>query len=268
MVLHPSPPDTTRLAYDDFGGDGRLVVLLPGAGDVRSEHRFLGAHLRHAGYRVVSADLPGHGQSPVADRYGVEETSSALVDLVSTLQAGSAAVIAVSFAPAAAVWAASDRPDLIAGVVAISPHMASDTSIKGRIMAASIRLLMRGPWAAPVWERLYRSWYKLGTPPDLDGEIAKIRKMLSDPQRRRAARQTLLAHRHGVEERMGRLPVPAMVVFGTADDHFDDPAHEATRLAGQLSAEKVLVDGAGHYPHVESPQIVGDAVASFLARLG
>lgn len=34
-----------RIAYDDSGGDGPLVVCVPGAGDLRATYRFLTALL-------------------------------------------------------------------------------------------------------------------------------------------------------------------------------------------------------------------------------
>lgn len=112
----------TELAHDDTGGSGRLVVLLPGAGDLRSEYRFIAGPLAAAGFRVITADLPGHGESPSTTEYTVESTAEALRGLIETADGGPAVVVACSFAPAAAVWAAAERPDLIDGIVALSPH--------------------------------------------------------------------------------------------------------------------------------------------------
>lgn len=256
------------LAHDDTGGPGRLLVLLPGAGDLRSEYRRVVDDLAADGHRVVTADLPGHGDSPVADRYTVGSTAEALMALIRTLDAGPAVVVATSFAPAAAVWAAAEQSDLIDGIVAISPHLHADQSIAGRLQAAAIRVLLRGPWAAWLWGRLYRGWYKSAPPDDLDGEVARLRSMLSQPARRRAVRETLTADRDGVDERVARLDVPTLTVFGSADDHFADPVAEAAAVASQLGGAQVVVDGAGHYPHVERPDIVIPALRSFLADLG
>lgn len=257
----------TPLAHDDTGGSGRLLVLLPGAGDLRSEYRFVVEALAADGYRVVTADLPGHGDSPSADRYTVSTTADALADLLRTLDAGPAVVIATSFAPAAAVWAAADHPDLIAGIVAISPHLHADRSITGRVQTAAIRLLLRGPWAAALWARLYRGWYKASPPDDLDAELARLRAMLARPSGRRAVRETLTADRDGIDARLARVDVPTLTIFGSADDHFADPAAEARMVAGQLGGGHTLVDGAGHYPHVERPDVVVQAVRSFLSEL-
>jgi pimeloyl-ACP methyl ester carboxylesterase len=79
------------------------LVLLPGAGDVRSENHFLVPSLKEAGYRVVNADLPGHGESPLAESYGVAETADALLALIQGLGGGHASVIGTSFAEASCV---------------------------------------------------------------------------------------------------------------------------------------------------------------------
>ncbi|MFP5332674.1 MAG: alpha/beta fold hydrolase [Acidimicrobiia bacterium] len=256
----------TTLAFDDTGGSGPLLVLLPGAGDVRSEYRFLAATLAADGYRIVTADLPGHGDSPLASEYTVESTGRALVDLVDILDAGPAVVVACSFAPTAAVWAATIRPELIAGIVALSPHFDADESTKGRMMNLAIRGMLRGPWAGGLWAKLYAAWYKTNPPSDLETEIERMRVMLADPARRKAVRDTLTAARDGVAAQMERLAVPTLTVFGSADDHFADPVAEAAEVAGRLGGEHLVVKGAGHYPHVEQPQVVADAIRSFLDR--
>lgn len=53
------------LAYSDEG-TGPLVIAVPGMGDLRSSYRFLTPKLAAAGYRVVSLDVRGHGESSVA----------------------------------------------------------------------------------------------------------------------------------------------------------------------------------------------------------
>ena len=50
------------IAYDD-SGSGPLVVCAPSMGDLRSEYRFLIPQLVAAGYRAVSLDVRGHGET-------------------------------------------------------------------------------------------------------------------------------------------------------------------------------------------------------------
>ena len=51
------------------------------------------------------------------------ETASDLVALLEHLDAGPATVVATSFAPTAALWAAADHPDLVDRLVLISAHL-------------------------------------------------------------------------------------------------------------------------------------------------
>ena len=255
------------LAYDDSGGSGSPVILLPGAGDIRSENRFLARALADAGYRVINADLPGHGESNIACAYGVAESAAALLSLIHELDCGPATVIATSFAPAAAVWAAASEPQQVNAVVAISPHLEAQESINGRILRVVMSVLLSGPWASSIWSRFYRSWYKSRAPDDLECEINKLQTMLKDPQRRKAVRETLTAHRKGMPEKIASFNRPALVIFGSADDHFPEPTNEATRVGSLLNAEILTVAGAGHYPHVEHPEIVNRSVVEFLNGL-
>lgn len=264
-TLRQAPP--AHLAYDDTGGSGRLVVLLPGAGDLRSEYRFIVDHLASAGYRVVTADLPGHGDSPTVSEYTVASTADAIANLIEALDAGPAVVVATSFAPAAVVWAATGDSGRISGLVAISPHLHADRSVKGRLLSVATGLLLRGPWAQGVWARLYTGWYKAAPPDDLATEVSRLQEMLADPSRRRAVRRTLTADRDGVDGRIERFDLPSLVVFGSADDHFADPVTEAESTAAELRGAHLVIEGAGHYPHVEQPDLVAQAIVSFLQRL-
>jgi len=51
------------IAYDDAGGEGDLVIMEPGMGALRSEYRYLAPAIGEAGFRAVTADLRGHGDS-------------------------------------------------------------------------------------------------------------------------------------------------------------------------------------------------------------
>jgi alpha-beta hydrolase superfamily lysophospholipase len=53
-----------RIAFDDQG-QGPLILCVPAGGDLRSQYRFLTPQLVAAGYRVVTMDLRGQGESSV-----------------------------------------------------------------------------------------------------------------------------------------------------------------------------------------------------------
>jgi pimeloyl-ACP methyl ester carboxylesterase len=170
--------------------------------------------------------------------------------------------VATSFAPAAALWAAADRPDLIDRLVLISAHLEAAPVWQ----AAPLKLMLRSPLAGKLWAGQFRKWHPATPPADLDEYAAALAAMMADPRRRRAVRETLTAHRDGLGERIARVDVPTLVVMGGADSHFKDPAAEGASIATATGGTVLVVPDAGHYPHVEFPAQVVTAIADLLAE--
>ena len=68
-------------------------------------------------------------------------------------------------------------------------------------------------------------------------------------------------------ERLEKVSVPALVVMGSKDPDFKDPESEAKWIAEQVKGEYRMVEGAGHYPMTEMPEITGPLVAQFIETL-
>jgi len=249
------------IAYDDADGSGPLIVMLPGAGDVRAEYRFVVPELAEAGARTVTMDLRGHGDSS-ADwpSYGIADTAADLIALLQHLDAGPATIVTTSFSPTAALWAAADHPELVERLVLISAHLHDAP----RWQSGLLDLLMRGPLAGRIWAGQYRKWHPGAPPEDLAAYADRLADMMKDPHRRRAVRQTLVASREGLEERIDRVSVPTLVVMGGADSHFGDPQAEGEQIAARTNGSLVVIPDAGHYPHAEYPERVVTAINDFI----
>ncbi len=81
-----------------------------------------------------------------------------------------------------------------------------------------------------------------------------------------AFKATLATKQDASRERLAAVAVPALVVMGTKDRDWPDPAAEARWIADQLHAELLLLDGAGHYPQAERPEAAAPAVLALLGR--
>ena len=60
------------------------------------------------------------------------------------------------------------------------------------------------------------------------------------------------------------VKAPTLVVMGTKDPDFSDPAAEARVVAARLGGEVELIEGAGHYPHAEMPDYTASKILDFL----
>ena len=252
-----------RVAYE-VSGQGPLVVLVPGMGDLRATYRFLAPLLVEAGYRVASTDLRGHGDSdPTFDSYGDIETAGDVVALVEAL-GGPAVVVGNSMGAGSAVCAAAERPELVAGLVLVGPFVRNGDV--GALTRGMMRVALAAPWAATAWKSYLPRLYAGRTPEDHDTYVASVVASLRRPGYAGAfSRTTRLSH-DPAEARLDQVAAPTLVVMGEQDPDFPDPGAEAAWIADTLGGRTVMVPEAGHYPQSQRPDLVAEAVTGFLAE--
>jgi pimeloyl-ACP methyl ester carboxylesterase len=262
-TAHLARPDG-RVAYE-VGGDGPLVVLVPGMGDLRAAYRFLVPVLRSAGYRVACTDLRGHGDSDTTfAAYGDTETAGDLTALIEAL-GGPAVVVGNSMGAGAAAIVAADRPDLVAGLVLVGPFVRNGRT--GAVQRLLLRLAMARPWAAASWKAYLPKLYAGRRPEDFDEYRNLVVASLGRPGHARAFSATTRTDHGPAEARLGQIAAPTLVVMGDQDPDFPDPAAEAGWIAAALSAEVVMVPDAGHYPQSQQPEITAEAIVAFLGSV-
>ena len=255
-----------RIAYDDQGS-GPLVVLVPGIGDLRREYRLVVPGLVAAGYRVVTMDLRGCGESDATfDQYDGRVIGDDIVALIRDLDAGPAIVVGTSIAAGSAVYAAAESPELVARIVLVGGFT------RGPAMSAPMKLLVRvlmaGPWRNAVWLGVHRGLFPLHTPEDHDAHRAAIRANLREPGRSAALGRMMTSTHDHAEARYAKVRAPSLFVMGTADSDFPDPVAEANEVAAALGGRVAFSEGAGHYPHIEAPEQFLEPVLEFLAEAG
>jgi pimeloyl-ACP methyl ester carboxylesterase len=255
--------DEGRVAYD-VRGRGPLVVCLPGMGDVRFTYRVLAQRLAGAGYRVATMDLRGHGDSDTSfTRYDDVAAGQDALALVEHL-GGPAVVVGNSMGAAAAVWAAAERPDLVSGLALLGPFVRNPpVSVVQKLLLA---LALRRPWGRAAWLSYWKTLYPTVKSADLVEHRAKITASLRRPGGWAAFKATTRTTHAPAEARLGDVHVPTLVVMGTKDPDFPDPAAEAGFIADATGGQVLLVEGAGHYPHAELPDDVVPAVLALLGR--
>jgi pimeloyl-ACP methyl ester carboxylesterase len=284
-----SEPQRTWTLHNPLGvhvvewgpADGPPLVLVHGGGDFVRAFDGFAPLLAEAGWRVIAWDQRGHGDSDRAELYG---WSAELRDLVGVLRAvpgGPHPVIGHSKGGVIALDVAAARPSLVSAVVAIDgfirrvfpPQPAPDTAPRWLDLQRSDRTA-RAEEAERLAEgrqalnpRLDRSWIDhlvaVGTRPAEPG--GALRSWKIDP-----AAFPLPPHGVTTEaclERMAAIRCPLLaLVAGVPESMAGQPTADQVGAYLPESGRLEVLDGLGHFAHIEAPRHVADRVLTFLAE--
>jgi pimeloyl-ACP methyl ester carboxylesterase len=267
-----------RIAYD-VTGSGPLVVLSHGIGDHRQAYRFLAPKLAQAGYRVVSADLRGHGESSMGWKSVTGKDAISRTDVAGDLLAlirpfgGPAVIVGHSISGGAATVAAAEQPDLVSGIVEINPFTKTQKlSLGGLVRIRRYRRglsrlmgtqLFRSLW---IWMRYLDVAYPT-KPADYAEYMAALAAKLREPGRTAEFMKTGKSTPADAGAQLPNITVPALIIMGTLDPDFADPRAEGDAIVAAMPSglgTVAMVEGAGHYPHAQSPDQVAALVIGFL----
>ncbi len=253
-----------KIRYAGAGQAGEVVLLVHGYGGDRNSWLFLQEPLA-ARHRVYALDLPGHGTSSkdVGDG-SVGVLADAVLGVLDNIGAERAHLVGHSLGGAVAVAAATRDPRRIGSLTLIAPSGFGPEINAGYLRGFADAQTRRE--LKPVVGQLFadESLVTRQVVDDLlaykrlDGVDEALHALLGalllpggDAQRTDAA--TAVAALGGT--------VPVTVVWGSDDRVI--PAAHAEAVAG---AVRVLVDGAGHMPHMERPAAVQAAIEAAIAR--
>jgi pimeloyl-ACP methyl ester carboxylesterase len=268
-----------RIAYDEIGS-GPLVVLSHGMGDHRQAYRFLAPRLARAGYRVVSADLRGHGESSMNwksvtgsdDAITQTDVAGDLLALIRGL-GGPAIIVGHSLSGGAATIAAATDPDLVAGIVEINPFTKAQSLSLGALVRTRryrrglLRLMtLQLTHSVRVWLSYLDVAYPT-KPADYADYMAALAAKLREPGRMAEFMKTGKSKPTEGGAQLPNVTVPALVIFGTLDPDFADPKAEGEAIVAAMPAGRgtaAMVEGGGHYLHAQSPDAAAALIIPFL----
>jgi pimeloyl-ACP methyl ester carboxylesterase len=252
------------ISYDDTGGSGRLVICVPGMGELRSIYRFVVPQMKDAGFRVVTMDLRGMGgSSPNWTDYSESAIASDIVALIEKLNSGPAMIIGNSISGGAAVCVAADHPELVSRLVLVDPFVRQIPTPWWKLL--TFRIALAGPWGLGTWIN-YQSGtlYPKSKPPDYVEYNLALRKNLKEPGRMNSFRKMATTDHRAAESRLDKVHCPVLVVMGGSDPDFPDPKAEGELIGNRLHGKLEMLAGLGHYPQTEQPDLFLKPVLQFV----
>ncbi|MEV1024203.1 alpha/beta fold hydrolase [Streptomyces sp. NPDC050264] len=253
------------LRYDDLGPrDGVVVVLVHGHPFDRTLWQPQAAALTAAGYRVLTPDLRGYGESDVTpgsvplSRFA--EDAAALLDHLGVERA---VVGGVSMGGQIAMEFHLRHPRRTRALV-LSDTSAPAETAEGRAFRNRLadRLLAEGMggYADEVIDKMLAA-YNVTALPDVAERVLGMMRA-TDPRGAAAALRGR-AERPDYRDSLAAARVPALVVVG-ADDVYT-PVAEAESIARLVpDATLAVIEKAGHLPGAERPEQFNSVLLDFL----
>lgn len=163
------------------------------------------------------------------------------------------------------VVAAATSPERIRGLVLLGPFL-RDTP--GRMKQLLFRILMMKPWGPAAFLAYHPQWLPGEKPADYADHLERLRDNLRQPGHWKAFVQTTRTSHSPAKKSLGDVSAPTVILMGTDDVDWPDPAVEAAWIADRMNADVVMLPGVGHYPQVQAPDATAAAVLKLIAGPG
>lgn len=250
-----------NLSYTEQG-QGAPLLFLHGLGS-RGEDWAFQAPFFAARYRVITADMRGHGESDKPPGpYSVPMMTDDVIGLLDALQIDSAHIVGLSMGGMIAFQLVVDRPERVRSLViansgpALVPRNASEwLRIQQRLALAQMfgpsrtgQFLSKRLFPKPEQSYLREQFITRWSQNDRDAYLAALRAIVG----------------WSVAERIAEIRCPVLVVSGDRDYTPLDAKREYT---GRIpSAQFLLVEDSGHATPIDQPEQFNNAVLGFLER--
>lgn len=242
---HPDEPDRATvswngrsLAYEEYGGGDRLVVLLHGLLMDTNLNKGVAHALAARGYRVVLLDLLGHGNSDKpehAAEYRMDTYAEQVLALLDHLEADQAVLGGVSLGANVSLHLAARHPERVLAMLIEMPVLERAVPAAALTFVPALLTVHYALPVARVVSRLVRKVRPTGNAL-VDSALAPL---ASPPDVTAAVLHGILVGPTvpTVDERRG-IGVPALVVGHRAD--FIHPFSDAEALARQLPNARLV----------------------------
>jgi len=253
------------------------VVLVHGLGDEADTWRYTLPKLSET-RRVIALDLPGFGRSARPERsYTIDFFQETLLEMLDTLAIQSAMLVGHSLGAVIVQSFALGAPERVTSLALIDGGLLARSQ---KLDLATMAFIVPGlgEWLytrlrkdpQTAYQTLKPYYRNLEALPEEERAFLFQRvneRVWSDGQRKaflstlRNLARWIPAQQRSLSERLARLEIPTLVVWGEQDQI--NPVENGKLLAAaQPSARLVIVPGAGHNLQQEYPQALLQALAA------
>jgi pimeloyl-ACP methyl ester carboxylesterase len=260
-------------------GEGPLVLMFHGFPDTPEGTERIAAEVAAAGYRVVRPWLRGyHPETLVEGRpYDRATIGQDAIRLLDALGEDKAVLIGHDWGAAVVYSAAAQAPERWRAFVPIAiPHPSLVPRDPKTVWAARHFITFKLPWGDWVAshddfayiETCYRRWSPDWDDLKRDACLASVKRAFSDPACLHASLDYYRAVTPKLDpEALEPIPVRALVVGGSEDILSRELYEQTAASKTGAGSRAVILDGAGHWPHLEREDEFISALLGYLGEL-
>lgn len=249
-------------AYD-LQGSGPPVALIHGLGLRRAMWRWqLPALL--PGFRVLTYDLLGHGESPAPTTTpDLTLLSEQLLGVMDHCGIGRAHVVGFSLGGMIARRVAIDHPDRVSALVVLSSAHARTEAEREAVRERVRQVASSGPssTADDALERWFTPAYRDASPRVMD--LVREWILANDPAVYPDLYRVLAEGDAEIADGLERITCPTLVMTGE-EDRGNSPEMAAAMAARIAGARTAILPGLRHMALAESPDEVNGILTTFL----
>ncbi len=264
-----------RFAYLEEG-EGPLVLLLHGYPETARSWQTVQHRLAAAGYRVVAPFMRGYPPTDAASDYTIPSLGRDVVALIDALGAERAVVVGHDWGAAAVYQAQALEPAKLSAMVAMSFPVPGVVMTHPQLLFKTPHFVYyQFPWAEHVVtaddfthvDELYAKWapgYAL--PEAVRADIKTTFQVPGATANALAYYKDLLGFTDigAVYDSLSyAITTPSLVIAGDADS-IKPALYDSTRDAFTGPYQFLALENVGHFPQLEAPERVADAILAFI----
>jgi 3-oxoadipate enol-lactonase len=256
-----------KIYYSDAGPKNGLPVVLIHGFPFRSAMWQPQIDALSGRYRVVAADVRGHGRSDAGDgQYTLEFFVDDLLALLDHLEIPSAVLVGLSMGGYIALRAAERNPDRVRALVLCDTRSEADSNEAKVKRSAHIRRVKKdgtGPFAEDFVKSVFSPEAFQNNPSAVEFIKEIIR---NNPPAGICGTLLALASRTDATPSLPDIKVPTAVVVGEKD--ILTPPSLARAMQEKIpEAELHIIPGAAHMSNLENPEEFNKVLLDFLSKL-
>lgn len=249
---------------DNYPNNNQVVILLHGLGVDSSSWFFQEAALGKAGYRPITPDLPGYGNSSLTDgKWSFQRTVEVMLGFTRFVSNQPVDIIGISLGGAICIALAAKAPALFQKIVLIS----SFSKLK--------------PEKFKHFLYIFSRFYKVSQLPMREQAVFMANRLF--PSEKDAAFREMVVEQIVATDRkiylqtfweLGQLNLdkatlkitqPCLLITGEEDSTI--PSALQVALARRIkNCQQIFIAGAGHAVIVQEPLVVNSAILEFFAN--